>query len=88
MVAGFDFGDAGFAATVRDGVGRIEQLMDTELHAADAVMTDSLTHLFKAGGKRFRPLFTVLSAQIGPKPDAGEVTTAGAVAATMTSGPT
>ena len=79
MVAGFDFGDAGFAATVRDGVGRIEQLMDTELHAADAVMTDSLTHLFKAGGKRFRPLFTVLSAQIGPKPDAGEVTIAGAV---------
>ena len=79
MVAGFDFGDAAFAATVRDGVGRIEQLMDTELRNADAVMTDSLTHLFKAGGKRFRPLFTVLSAQIGPNPDADEVITAGAV---------
>ena len=79
MVAGVDFGDAGFAATVRDGVAKIEQLMDTELRSADAIMTDSLTHLFKAGGKRFRPLFTVLSAQIGPKPDAAEVTTAGAV---------
>lgn len=79
MVAGIDFGDAAFAATVRDGVGRIEQLMDTELRSADAVMTDSLTHLFKAGGKRFRPLFTVLSAQLGPNPDAGEVTIAGAV---------
>ena len=53
--------------------------MDTELRSADAIMTDSLTHLFKAGGKRFRPLFTVLSAQIGPKPDAAEVTIAGAV---------
>jgi len=79
VVAGIDFGDAAFAAIVRNGVGRIEQLMDTELHSADAVMTDSLTYLFNAGGKRFRPLFTVLSAQIGPNPDAGEVTIAGAV---------
>jgi heptaprenyl diphosphate synthase len=79
VVAGVDVGDAAFAATVRDGVARIEQLMDTELHRADAIMTDSLTHLFKAGGKRFRPLFTVLSAQIGPNPDAAEVTIAGAV---------
>jgi heptaprenyl diphosphate synthase len=79
VVAGVDFGDAAFAASVRGGVGRIEQLMDAELHSADEVMTDSLTHLFKAGGKRFRPLFTVLSAQIGPNPDAVEVTIAGAV---------
>jgi heptaprenyl diphosphate synthase len=79
VVAGVDLGDAAFAATVRDGVARIEQLMDTELNSADDVMTDSLTHLFKAGGKRFRPLFTVLSAQLGPNPDAIEVTTAGAV---------
>ena len=79
VVAGIDFGDAAFAETVRDGVGRIEQLMDTELRSADAVMTDSLTYLFKAGGKRFRPLFTVLSAQIGPNPAAAEVTIAGAV---------
>src|ERR1700739_1436281 len=79
VVAGVDFGDAAFAATVRDGVARIEQLMDTELRSADAIMTDPLTHLFKAGGKRFRPAFTVLSAQIGPHPDATEVTIAGAV---------
>ncbi|MEE6175467.1 nonaprenyl/(2E,6E)-farnesyl/geranylgeranyl diphosphat synthase [Mycobacterium sp. 050134] len=79
VVAGVDFGDSAFAATVRDGVGRIEQLMDTELRSADDVMTESLTHLFKAGGKRFRPLFTVLSAQVGPDPDAGEVVVAGAV---------
>jgi len=79
VVAGFDFGDAAFAATVRDGVDKIEQLMDLELGSADQIMTDSLTHLFKAGGKRFRPLFTVLSAQIGPNPNADEVAIAGAV---------
>lgn len=79
VVAGVDLGDAAFAATVRDGVGRIEQVMDTELRSADEIMTESLTHLFKAGGKRFRPLFTVLSAQLGPNPDAADVTIAGAV---------
>jgi heptaprenyl diphosphate synthase len=79
VVAGVDFGDAALAATVRDGVARIEQLMDSELRGADDVMIDSLLHLFTAGGKRFRPLYTVLSAQIGPKPDAHEVTIAGAV---------
>jgi heptaprenyl diphosphate synthase len=79
VVAGVDFGDAAFATRVRNGVAKIEQLMDVELASADAIMTDSLTHLFKAGGKRFRPLFTVLSAQIGPNPDSAEVTIAGAV---------
>lgn len=79
MVAGVDLGDAAFAAEVRDGVDRIEQLIETELHAADNLMTEAVLHLFEAGGKRFRPLFTVLSAQLGPRPDAGEVTIAGAV---------
>jgi heptaprenyl diphosphate synthase len=36
-------------------------------------------HLFQAGGKRFRPLFTVLSAQLGPDPDNWQVSVAGAV---------
>ncbi|WP_205876363.1 nonaprenyl/(2E,6E)-farnesyl/geranylgeranyl diphosphat synthase [Mycobacterium camsae] len=79
VVAGVDFGDAGFAATVRDGVARIERLMDAELRGSDEVMTESLLHLFQAGGKRFRPLFTVLAAQTGPDPDNADVTLAGAV---------
>jgi heptaprenyl diphosphate synthase len=79
VVAGVDLGDAAFAANVRDGVARIEQLMETELRRADDLMTEAVLHLFEAGGKRFRPLFTVLSAQLGPTPDAWEVTIAGAV---------
>jgi heptaprenyl diphosphate synthase len=82
VVAGLDlsdFGDAAFAVAVRDGVARIEQLMETELRGSDDLMTEAVLHLFEAGGKRFRPLFTVLSAQLGPRPDAGEVTIAGAV---------
>lgn len=82
MVAGLDFsglGDPAFAGNVRDGVARIEALMDTELRGGDALMAEAVTHLFDAGGKRFRPLFTVLSAQLGPEPDAWQVTVAGAV---------
>jgi heptaprenyl diphosphate synthase len=79
VVAGVDFGDAVFAANVRDGVARIEQLMEIELRSADDLMNEAVLHLFEAGGKRFRPLFTVLSAQVGPQPDAWEVTIAGAV---------
>ncbi len=79
MVAGVDLGDAAFAADVRDGVDRIERLIETELRAADDLLTEAVLHLFEAGGKRFRPLFTVLSAQLGPRPDADEVTIAGAV---------
>jgi len=79
VVAGVDFGDAAFATNVRDGVARIEQLMETELRGSDDLMTEAVLHLFEAGGKRFRPLFTVLSARLGPRPDADEVTIAGAV---------
>lgn len=79
MVAGVDFGDPDFAQNVRDGVARIEDLMSTELRGGDELMTEAVLHLFEAGGKRFRPLFTVLSAQVGPDPDAWQVTVAGAV---------
>ena len=79
VVAGVDFGDAEFAARVREGVARVEDLMSTELGKADELMAEAVSHLFKAGGKRFRPLFTVLSAQLGPEPDSWQVTVAGAV---------
>jgi len=79
VVAGVDFGDPAFAADVRDGVARIEDLMSDELGKADELMAEAVQHLFQAGGKRFRPLFTVLSAQLGPEPDAWQVTVAGAV---------
>ena len=79
MVAGVDFGDAAFAADVRDSVARIEQLMSDELGKADELMAEAVQHLFQAGGKRYRPLFTVLAASLGPRPDDPEVAIAGAV---------
>ncbi len=79
MVAGVDFGDPEFAQAVRAGVARVDELIAAELSSGDELMTEAVLHLFEAGGKRFRPLFTVLSAQIGPDPDASDVVVAGAV---------
>ena len=80
MVAGVDFGDAAFAATVRDGVARIEQLMDSELRGADAMMTDSLyctcSRRAASDSGRCSPCYPRRS---GRSPDADEVTIAGAV---------
>ncbi len=79
VVAGVDFGDADFAQDIRDGVARIEELMRNELGRADELMSEAVQHLFLAGGKRFRPLFTVLAASLGPRPDSPDVAVAGAV---------
>jgi heptaprenyl diphosphate synthase len=79
VVAGVELGDPTFAASVRDGVARIETLISEELGKGDEIIRDAVMHLFDAGGKRFRPLFTVLSAQLGPNPDAWQVTVAGSV---------
>jgi heptaprenyl diphosphate synthase len=79
VVAGVDFGDADLAESVRDGVTQIEQLMAAELGKADELMSEAVHHLFLAGGKRFRPLFTVLAASLGPDPTNEDVIVAGAV---------
>jgi len=79
VVAGVDFGDADFAESVRASVTQIEQLMAAELGKADELMSEAVHHLFLAGGKRFRPLFTVLSASLGPDPANEDVIIAGAV---------
>ena len=60
-------------------MARVEDLISTELSGGDELMTEAVLHLFEAGGKRFRPLFTVLSASVGPDPESYQVTVAGAV---------
>ena len=59
-------------------MARIEGLIESELSGGDEVIRAAVLHLFRAGGKRFRPLFTVLSAQLGPDPDNWQVAVAGA----------
>jgi heptaprenyl diphosphate synthase len=61
------------------GLERVEVLLHRELTSGYQFVTETSLHLIDAGGKRFRPLFTLLGAQMGPRPDADEVITAAAV---------
>jgi len=77
--AGLDLGDGEFAAGVADALARVEDLLLTELSSGDEILTEAATHLAKAGGKRFRPMFAVLASHFGPEPAGEPVITAATV---------
>lgn len=79
VVAGVDLGDAALAATVRNGLEDVEKLLVEELSDGASFLQEAALHLAKAGGKRFRPLFTILTGQLGPRPDSPDLITAGTV---------
>lgn len=78
MLACLQLGDTPFAAGVRDGVARIEDLISSELALGDDMIREAMQHPVAAGDTELRPLFTVLAAQLGPEPDAWQVTVVGA----------
>ncbi len=78
-VAGVELGDATLAAATAAGLESVEQLLRREVHSGYQFVTETSLHLIEAGGKRFRPLFTLLGAQMGPRPDSPDVVTAAAV---------
>ncbi|MFC4942600.1 polyprenyl synthetase family protein [Pseudonocardia sp. GCM10023141] len=79
VIAGVDLGDATLAAVTEAGLVRVEELLHREVHSDYRFVTETSLHLIDAGGKRFRPLFTLIGAQMGPRPDSDEVITAAAV---------
>ncbi|WP_280504572.1 polyprenyl synthetase family protein [Nocardia farcinica] len=72
-------GPAAPAATVRNGLEEVEKLLIAELSDGADFLQDAALHLAKAGGKRFRPLFTILTGQLGPRPTDPALVTAGTV---------
>ena len=79
-VAGVDLRNAELAAAVQLGLDSVEDLLRAELSAGELFVSETALHLVQAGGKRFRPLFTMLAAQLGPRPGSAEVVRASAVA--------
>lgn len=63
---------------VESGVERIESLLVERTRSDDGMVTEAARHLLEAGGKRFRPLLTVLAAQFGD-PEHEDVIKAGVV---------
>ena len=64
---------------LQTGLDRVEALLHREVQSEYQFVAETSLHLIDAGGKRFRPLFTLLGAQMGPRPESDEVLTAAAV---------
>ncbi|MEJ2868446.1 polyprenyl synthetase family protein [Actinomycetospora sp. OC33-EN08] len=64
QVAGLPIGDEALAAEVSSGLERVEDLLRREVHSDYRFVADTSLHLIEAGGKRFRPLLTLLAAQL------------------------
>src|SRR3954447_23783053 len=79
MLAGIELADPALSARVATGLVRVEDLLERELISEFDFVTEAASHLMHAGGKRFRPLFTLVAAGAGPPPEAEEVITASAV---------
>jgi heptaprenyl diphosphate synthase len=57
--------DPALEAVVREGLAAVESKLRDEVKSADAFVNEAATHLVAAGGKRFRPLVTLLASQFG-----------------------
>jgi heptaprenyl diphosphate synthase len=62
---GVDFADARLEASVRAGLDAVEVMLRDAVHAEDAFIAEAARYLVDAGGKRFRPLMTMLAAHFG-----------------------
>ncbi|WP_026316922.1 polyprenyl synthetase family protein [Actinokineospora enzanensis] len=76
---GLDGADPDLVRVVVDGLGRVEGLLREVVHSDVDFVDQAALHLVKAGGKRFRPLFTLLAAQFNQGDSADVITAAAAV---------
>jgi len=75
---GVEFADADLEASVKSALVSVEELLLQAVTSNDLLLTEAGQHLVRAGGKRFRPLLTVLAASFGDA-DNDEVVKASAV---------
>jgi heptaprenyl diphosphate synthase len=57
--------DPALEADLRTGLEAVEKRLRVAADSADAFVAEAAAHLIEAGGKRFRPLLTLLAAQFG-----------------------
>jgi len=66
QVAGVELADPVLRAALEHGLTEVEELLRREVQSEFRFLTETSRHLIDAGGKRFRPLFTLLAGQFGP----------------------
>jgi heptaprenyl diphosphate synthase len=77
-VFGIDFADAAFETSVRRGLLAVEAALIEAVRSDDEFVAETARYLADAGGKRFRPLLSILAAHFGD-PSAPEVIPAAVV---------
>jgi heptaprenyl diphosphate synthase len=65
QVAGVELTDPALRAALERGLNEVEELLRREVQSEFRFLTETSLHLVDAGGKRFRPLFTLLAGQFG-----------------------
>ena len=71
--------DAELAASVQQGMVRVEETLHRTVASEVELLSTSARHLADAGGKRIRPLLTLVGAQFGEPEREGVITAAAAV---------
>jgi geranylgeranyl pyrophosphate synthase len=66
QLAGVELADPALRAALERGLTQVEELLHREVQSEFRFLTETSLHLVDAGGKRFRPLFTLLAGQFGP----------------------
>ncbi len=78
-----DLGDAELNERIATGMTEVEVMLREELAKGEDFLADKVTHLLTAGGKRFRPMMTLLASQYGPQAGSRDVVKAAAVLETV-----
>ncbi len=64
-VAGIELADPALRDELERGLADVEALLHHEVQSEFQFLTETSLHLVDAGGKRFRPMFTLLAGQFG-----------------------
>uniref|UniRef100_UPI0039BFDFAB polyprenyl synthetase family protein n=1 Tax=Lentzea alba TaxID=2714351 RepID=UPI0039BFDFAB len=76
---GFALVDPVLTEVVQDGLAEVERILHDVVQSEFHPVTETSLHLVEAGGKRIRPLFTLLASQFGSEWDREKVIKAAAV---------
>ncbi|MGI9064313.1 MAG: polyprenyl synthetase family protein [Pseudonocardiaceae bacterium] len=69
-VAGVELADPELRTALERGLAEVEDLLHREVQSELRFLTETSLHLIDAGGKRFRPMFTLLAGQFAAGGDA------------------
>jgi heptaprenyl diphosphate synthase len=75
---GLQIDDEQLLRKLAGGLNAVEELLRETVRSDVKAVNDAASHLVEAGGKRFRPMFTLLSAQFGEKENEDHVIIAAA----------